>query len=503
MRPSEVSLLRRELVKVTTEYRNSQKKMAELEAGLAKKIMLLEIENDRLRLELAERDRRIEKYENSDSPSSTGSLYNAERTAFRKRMEREDADGRQDGPEPKDGDKTRRGPPAGHAGVSHGNKAERTVTLYARKCEACGRGHLSQLPPKIKMVYDFAVDGAMRIECVAYVIERAACKRCGVISAANPPTIHGTSLGPRALGFVEEYYAKRSTDETVSHYFEALYGFGISPNAIWNARRAIKRLLAPAYRQILVRIAEAPFVQFDESSFKMNGKKGYVWLVTTKDATYLVAAPSRAAIMLDRHFGRLLGMPVVVDGYTVYNAFPVKQRCWVHILRKAEKYAIKKGGNYLSCYRRLLAIYKRIKGRESASCAECLDLERAVIEIAAAYGEAEKKKEHDGRKFKVTLEGAAPCLFTFLRYPGMPPHNNAAELEIRDAVVLHRNVRHQLSKPEGREVFSVLISVARTCHKQGIFPRVAVENLIRDPDWHIFKPPEQAQKEIAVEAVAA
>ena len=42
----------------------------------------------------------------------------------------------------------------------------------------------------------------------------------------------------------------------------------------------------------------------------------------------------------------------------------------------------------------------------------------------------------------------------------MPPHNNAAELEIRDAVVLHRNVRHQLSKPEGREVFSVLISVA-------------------------------------------
>ena len=72
-----------------------------------------------------------------------------------------------------------------------------------------------------------------------------------------------------------------------------------------------------------------------------------------------------------------------------------------------------------------------------------------------------------------------------------------------DDYVLHRNVRHQLSKPEGREVFSALISVARTCHKQGIFPRVAVENLIRDPDWSIFKPPEQVQKEITVEAVAA
>ena len=107
---------------------------------------------------------------------------------------------------------------------------------------------------------------------------------------------------------------------------------------------------------------------------------------------------------------------------------------------------------------------------------------------------------HDGRKFKVTIEGAAPCLFTFLRYPGMPPHNNAAELEIRDAVVLHRNVRHQLSKPEGREVFSVLISVARTCHKQGIFPRVGV---IRDPDWQHIQAPRTGQKEITVEAVAA
>ena len=78
----------------------------------------------------------------------------------------------------------------------------------------------------------------------------------------------------------------------------------------------------------------------------------------------------------------------------------------------------------------------------------------------------------------------------------MPPHNNAAELEIRDAVVLHRNVRHQLSKPEGREVFSVLISVARTCHKQGIFPRVAVENLIRDPDWQHIQAPRTGAKRV-------
>ena len=97
----------------------------------------------------------------------------------------------------------------GHAGASHGNKAERTVTLHVRKCEGVrARVHLSELPSKVKMVYDFAADGAMRVECVAYVIERAACKKCGEISAADPPTIPGTSFGPRMLGFIEEYYAK-------------------------------------------------------------------------------------------------------------------------------------------------------------------------------------------------------------------------------------------------------------------------------------------------------
>ena len=85
-----------------------------------------------------------------------------------------------------------------------------------------------------------------------------------MISAANPSTIPGTLLEPRALEFVEEYYVRRSTDETISYYFDALYRFKISSNAIWNARKVLKNLLAPTYERILSRITEASFVQFDE-----------------------------------------------------------------------------------------------------------------------------------------------------------------------------------------------------------------------------------------------
>ena len=82
-----------------------------------------------------------------------------------------------------------------------------------------------------------------------------------------------------------------------------------------------------------------------------------------------------------------------------------------------------------------------------------------------------------------------------------PHNNNAAEPGMCDTAVLHRSVRHRLSGRGGREVFSVPVSVARTCQKMGMFPRMAVENAIKDPDWRISKPPDCPERaELSVQA---
>ena len=57
-----MSLLRKEQVMVVTENRNLQKKISESKTAFIRKITLLEMEIDLLRLDLAERDRRLEKY---------------------------------------------------------------------------------------------------------------------------------------------------------------------------------------------------------------------------------------------------------------------------------------------------------------------------------------------------------------------------------------------------------------------------------------------------------
>ena len=87
-RKSETALLREELARLAVENQEPHRTISRLGAASGGRIAALEAEIDRLRLEMAERDRRTGKYENAHVPSSSGSLYNEKRAAFRKMMRR-------------------------------------------------------------------------------------------------------------------------------------------------------------------------------------------------------------------------------------------------------------------------------------------------------------------------------------------------------------------------------------------------------------------------------
>ena len=71
------------------------------------------------------------------------------------------------------------------------------------------------------------------------------------------------------------------------------------------------------------------------------------------------------------------------------------------------------------------------------------------------------------KKFATELRNAAPYLFTFMLYPGMPPTNNAAERGARK-VVIHRKVRGQLMNLEGMKMFGTLLTCLMTWRMQGL-----------------------------------
>ena len=144
-RKSETAL-REELAKLAVENREPREMVSRLETASSGRVAAPETENDQLRLEIAERNRRMAKYENPHTHPRPALQREARRLPEDDgggRLWQRDGDG--GGPEPDgDGDSgkvgdepSRKGPSAGHLGASK-NKADRTVARRVYWCTRAG-----------------------------------------------------------------------------------------------------------------------------------------------------------------------------------------------------------------------------------------------------------------------------------------------------------------------------------------------------------------------------
>lgn len=192
----------------------------------------------------------------------------------------------------------------------------------------------------------------------------------------------------------------------------------------------------------------------------------------------------------------LLNKPVVVDGYCVYTSlFDIIQRCWTHILRDGMNVCVKYKDDlyYENLLYKLRAIFKKAKEIAKATAKDgggsmdiCNELADEVRAVAAEYGK-------DG--FAGTLTNAADNLFTFLRYPGMPPTNNNPELMVRDYIVPQRNVRRKFMSQIGMAVFVVLESFTSTCDLLGLSVGSCLGKILDYPLYNIYEEYEPTRPE--------
>ena len=254
----------------------------------------LKNENARLKKDNARLEARLAFYGSANMSSSTTSLYNAARKKFRKgrgekisgnpgekikgdsKADEKEDDGGNGGQDPDGGsggggqEKTARiGPPAGHAGISHGNKPEFTVR-HALKAGACPECHveLSHVRPTCKLIID--LDEYYATRTFTAVIEAAACPECGKKFKAPNPYLKGTSYGPVMLAVINALFARAVTDEDIAHLVRELFGVRTCTNAVTNARTAVLEylVLIGMIARIKAAILCQIWVQMDETVFK-------------------------------------------------------------------------------------------------------------------------------------------------------------------------------------------------------------------------------------------
>ena len=463
----------------------------------------LKNEIDRLKKDNARLEARLAFYGSANMSSSTTSLYNAARKKFRKGRgekisgnpgEKIKGDSKEEGgnggQDPDGGSggggqekAARIGPPAGHAGISHGNKPEFTVR-HALKAGACPECHvgLSHVRPTCKLINDLDEYYAMRT--FTAVIEAAACPECGEKIKAPNPYLEGTSYGPVILAVVNALFARAVTDEDIAHLVRELFGVRTCTNAVTNARTAVSEylVLIGMIARIKAAILCQIWIQMDETVFKRgDGHRGYVWLACTPVAVFVWFTYNRSSTVLTEHFDWLRGKPTVCDGMPGYPSAltDIIQRCFVHLLRKAEELAVKSGDPADEArYDMMLELYEDAKGIKALAPFTRMDLSRRAHGIVTSY--------EDG-KVRTHLLNALPDMFTFLSYPGMPPHNNDTERAIRDGIIPQRNSRHKTMNARGRKTLSMLLTFALTCAKQDVSPGRGLLECLLDSDWDLFE----------------
>lgn len=281
------------------------------------------------------------------------------------------------------------------------------------------------------------------------------------------------------------------------------------------------------YEAIRASIKESLFAHVDETGIPKDGKNWWMWVVVTGHVVLFLQDASRGHQVIKDIFDDYKGI-LLSDFWTAYNCLDVEQqKCLAHLVKDLKNMAhdaAKKGDkarDRLDEGARAREVAGKQPGRgkrgrpgkppEPLTAKQRTRLEKEVQECDKLFIQVERLREFfklawgegdmgykapvDGRitkdeaiaRMQAIIDGIrdegpanadveriikrmekfAPCLFTYLDHPEIPPDNNPAERALRHFVV-QRKVSGNFISDEALETYAMHLSFYETCVKQGV-----------------------------------
>jgi hypothetical protein len=295
-------------------------------------------------------------------------------------------------------------------------------------------------------------------------------RRLGVRLQAGIALLHVTGRVPL-----------RGLQSLLGHLAGARLGLGEVTELLHEVAARGKNLLEALRREV----RQAAVVRMDETSWREDGKNGYLWSCATETARYDEIHPSRSAATAQQVLGEAFGGVLVSDFYAGYN-WPQgpHQRCWVHLLRDLHQVTEKHPQDavvqqFARCLHRLWewACERAAEGGEAGQgwrqevAAVC---RRQARSLALPYHGRAGPLRLLAKRLLDYLEE----LFVFVEHPGVPSDNNGAERSIRPAVIA-RKVRGGTRSERGSETYAALLRLFETWKLRGLNPYAECLALLR------------------------
>jgi transposase len=391
-------------------------------------------------------------------------------------------------PPSSDGPAVKRSPPRPASGRKRGGQpghplqvrpllpADHTHTLKPSACRRCGqplrgedtqplRHQVLELPP-------------IRPTVTEYQLHRLRCPCCGTSTCATlPEAVPAHRAGLRLQATVAvltgAYRLSKRQAETLC---ADLFGVPLSAGAVCDLEQHTAAALGPVVEPLQEYVRTQP-INMDETGWRENRQRGWLWVAVTASVTLFHIARSRSGAVVRQLLGPGFHWVLTSDRFSAYNWLAQRRRqiCWAHLKRDFQAMMDRGGeagevGNALMCFvQDVFTWWYRVRDGTPEP------MSRATFQ-----------KYIGGLRprFRATLEEGARCscaktagtcrevlkveraLWTFVRVEGIEPTNNAAERALRHAV-LWRKSSYGTDSAAGSRFVERVLSVVATCRQQG------------------------------------
>ena len=432
-------------------------RMAALEARIA----ALERENAELKARLGRDSRNSSRPPSSDPPGS-------------RPKPRGEPGQRRPGGQP--------GHPGHHRPLLPPEQVDRLVVLRPVHCANCGaplapepaaddpaaeRVQVTEVPP-------------MAVQVTEYRLEARGCGRCGAVTRAERPAgAGGGRFGPRLQALVAVLSGRyRLSRREVVRVLADLWGVELALGTVVELEQATSAALGPVVDEALGAARQAKAANMDETGWREGRQRAWLWVLVTAWVTVFRIAPRRAGTVAKELLGPAWRGIVGSDRFSGYAWLPVpwRQVCWAHLRRDFQALVDRGGGAApigtaaLAIEREVFVLWHRFTRGEGDRAALRRELEPLQARLWRVFADGINSDDPKAAALCWDLGSRLwPALWSFARYEGVEPTNNAAERALRPAV-LWRKGTFGCHSPAGSRFAERLLTVTATCRQQGRNP---------------------------------
>ena len=372
--------------------------------------------------------------------------------------------------------------PGRKAGAAHGPSAFRPVPDHVDEvhdaplpvaCPDCGGKVVEE---RVAAQFQTEIPRARPI-VRRFDVHVGSCACCGKRAQGRHPLqtsdalgAAASQLGPNALALAAYLnkvggmpYGK------VTAFFVAAFQLRFSCGGLARALHRTADKCEPTYQGFLLELRQSAVVYPDETSMRVSGQRGWLWVFVTLRITVYVQRMSRGTDVIAEILGLDFAGIVVHDGWSPYDklVFAIHQQCLAHYMRRADELletATRGAVRFPRAVKLLLGDGLGLRDRYESG-----EVSRHGRAVALGHLESrldrivEANVTHEGnRSFQAHVERHRDELFTFLRHDGVEATSWPADHATRPAV-LFRKVSGGHRSQRGAHTHDVLTSIHRTC----------------------------------------